>query len=192
MLSILKASCVKKNQKTHNSKPRAIELCLCQLPGPWPGLSSSCQLLLILITRLLQNSAGTACIFEVLFHELGLADCLFHCILASVYPRNFSLFGLTINNSLLNFLKIFLNIYPFKNISMGFGNRGKCMYSTSSGGKPLISFFGDQQSGKHSNLPNVFLEEIVFFVLKLGHVCIHVSCISLILCRFSRLPAVLC
>lgn len=72
---------------------------------------------------------------------------------------------------------------------MGFGNRGKCMYSTSSGGKPLISFFGDQQSGNHSNLPNVFLEDIVFFVLKLGHVCIHVSCISPILCRFSKIAS---
>lgn len=56
----------------------------------------------------------------------------------------------------------------------------------------LISFFGDEQRvllGITATSPNVFLEDIDFFVLKLGRACIHVSCISPILCRFSKIAS---
>lgn len=64
VLSIL--SLIKKN--SHDSQHPAQGLCFYWLPGPCPGLNSSYKLLLILIVGLLQNSAGTTCAFEVLFH----------------------------------------------------------------------------------------------------------------------------
>ena len=65
------------------------------------------------------------------------------------------------------------------------------MYSASFGGKPLIPFYGNQYRvllGITATSPSMwFLEDSFFFVLKLAHAYIHVSCIFLILCRFSKI-----